>query len=132
MLQSNFNCCVITYSSPSSRDISVEGKIKRGRRGKDNPNPGPGRSWEEWIQKLTSYREEHGDCRVPKAWAPDPSLANWVRNKRMHRKKGILSEGEIAQLDDLGFDWAREFPALSILANNSSSISYIFGCYHSL
>jgi len=34
--------------------------------------------WHERYAKLTEYRVEHGDCRVPYTYKPDPALAKWV------------------------------------------------------
>ncbi|KAL3801187.1 hypothetical protein ACHAWO_002758 [Cyclotella atomus] len=59
-----------------------------------------------FILTLFAYAFQHGDCRVPKAWAPDASLSNWVRNTRQQRKKGLLSQELIDRLDEIGFAWA--------------------------
>lgn len=87
----------------------MEGKtVKKpglGERRKTHPNC---RNFEDWIQELMEYREEHGDCRIPKAYAPNKSLANWVRNMRQQRKKGKISDERIARLDELGFAWSRK------------------------
>ena len=37
--------------------------------------------WEQMFAKLVAYKKEHGDCKVPKTWYPDPSLGGWVSSQ---------------------------------------------------
>jgi hypothetical protein len=34
--------------------------------------------WGVWLAKLKKYKRKHGDCNVPRDWAEDPRLGNWV------------------------------------------------------
>jgi hypothetical protein len=68
--------------------------------------------WEAQLAKLEAYKAEHGDCNVPKGWAEDPRLANWVGTQRANKRKldrGEPSDGmtveRAARLDALGFSW---------------------------
>jgi hypothetical protein len=68
--------------------------------------------WEAQLTRLIAYKAEHGDCNVPRGWAEDPRLANWVRSQREFKKKldrGEPSEGMTAEraawLTALGFKW---------------------------
>jgi hypothetical protein len=75
----------------------------------------PGESWEGWLAKLEAYKQRHGDCNVPAAWAGDPRLGQWVRRQRTRKKaldRGEPSErmtaARAAKLDALGFAWNAE------------------------
>jgi hypothetical protein len=64
------------------------------------------------LVRLAAYKAAHGDCSVPKGWAEDPRLANWVNHQRQRKRK--LDRGEpslgmtaerAARLTALGFAW---------------------------
>jgi len=60
-------------------------------------------TWEERLDELARYKDEHGDCSVPsKSYGP---LGHWVTSQRTARRKGKLSEERVKKLDDLGFVW---------------------------
>ena len=68
--------------------------------------------WEAQLAKLKAYKQEHGDCNVPRSWAKDPRLGSWVKSQREFKK--VLDRGEpsrgmmaarAAKLDALGFAW---------------------------
>ena len=54
---------------------------------------------------LLSYKENNGDCNVPKGYQKDTRLGRWVARQRQFRRKGSLSEDRIAKLDSIGFTW---------------------------
>jgi hypothetical protein len=69
-------------------------------------------AWEEKLAQLAAYKAAHGDCNVPKGWAEDPRLANWVKTQRVHKKalgRGEPSRGmtaaRAARLEALGLAW---------------------------
>ena len=64
-----------------------------------------GESWFERYGELLSYKEEFGNCDVPKRTRERKKLANWVVQQRVGRNAGRLSEEKIALLDRLGFKW---------------------------
>jgi hypothetical protein len=37
---------------------------------------------EEQLARLAAYKAAHGDCNVPRDWAEDPRLADWVDMQR--------------------------------------------------
>lgn len=39
--------------------------------------------WMENLEKLRAYKEEFGDCIVPRGYSDDPRLASWVRLVRV-------------------------------------------------
>ncbi|MDB4524163.1 Helicase associated domain protein [Akkermansiaceae bacterium] len=66
-------------------------------------------SWEINFQKLVAYKEEHGDCLVPRFFE-DKQLATWVHSQRRTKKSGKLDPNKIKRLDGIGFvwDWLQE------------------------
>jgi hypothetical protein len=76
--------------------------------------------WEVNLAKLKEYKRKHDDCNVPRSWAEDPRLGNWVDDQRARKK--ALDHGEpsprimaarAAKLDALGFAWALSAAAIS-------------------
>ena len=66
-------------------------------------------TWNERLDELAKYKAAHGHCNVP---ASQGYLGNWVHNQRTFRKYAKLSEERIQNLNDLGFDWAVQMPAV--------------------
>lgn len=67
---------------------------------------GQRKPWEERLQDLIRYKEQHGDCNVPIRWEPDPELGGWVSRQRTNRKSGKIPAGQVDILDELGFEWS--------------------------
>eukprot|EP00546_Thalassionema_frauenfeldii_P007621 CAMPEP_0178919874 /NCGR_PEP_ID=MMETSP0786-20121207/14683_1 /TAXON_ID=186022 /ORGANISM="Thalassionema frauenfeldii, Strain CCMP 1798" /LENGTH=364 /DNA_ID=CAMNT_0020593861 /DNA_START=9 /DNA_END=1103 /DNA_ORIENTATION=+ len=63
------------------------------------------REWNAILEKLQSYKERFGDCRVPWKFEEDPSLSEWVRTQRKLNKKGNLRDDRKKALDSIGFVW---------------------------
>lgn len=61
--------------------------------------------WEKMFNQLLNYKEEHGDCEVPKKYPPNPKLANWVRTQRRNHTKGILLTTREEKLNQAEFTW---------------------------
>jgi hypothetical protein len=68
--------------------------------------------WEAQLAKLKVYKRRHGDCSVPRRWAEDPTLGQWVGTQRTNKRK--LDRGEpckgmtaerTARLTALGLVW---------------------------
>lgn len=78
--------------------------------------------WEEMYQRLVQYKQQYGDCLVPRKFEGDPKLATWVETQRVLWNKEVKTavadaEAEDAQLkrltpsrkerlDALGFVWS--------------------------
>jgi len=60
-------------------------------------------AWQRMAVKLKSYKEEHGNCDVSNVSHPERGA--WVSTQRARRKRGALSEGQLAVLDALGVNW---------------------------
>ena len=63
-------------------------------------------AWEACFAELAAYKAKHGDCRVPRGWPENPSLASWVSNQRTARRTDKLSAERVARLEALGFKWS--------------------------
>jgi Helicase associated domain len=61
--------------------------------------------WETRFIELEGYRDQHGDCNVPKVSGENPQLGAWVGGQRRAKKTGKLSSAHEQRLDKLGFDW---------------------------
>jgi len=92
--------------------------------------------WRKMFQKLKAYKQEHGDCFVPKKYKEDQALANWVQDQRRqwkllhkHRRQfnnsyndahvplppTALTDERIELLEKEDFDWS---PNLHTSYNN--------------
>ncbi|CAJ1965829.1 unnamed protein product [Cylindrotheca closterium] len=67
--------------------------------------------WLSNLEQLREYKEQHGDCVVPRGFSGNPRLASWVAEQRKQRKllmdgkQSSMIPGRIRLLDDLGFVW---------------------------
>jgi hypothetical protein len=61
--------------------------------------------WEEMLEVLKDYKEEHENCDVPLRWEVNKGLGAWVIGQRMRYKKGNLRDDYVKRLEDLGFVW---------------------------
>ena len=61
-------------------------------------------TWDESYKNLVAYRDQYGDCNVPRQWKELPRLGRWVTNQRgPNRVK--LQQDQIDRLDAIGFMW---------------------------
>eukprot|EP00585_Thalassiosira_rotula_P016916 CAMPEP_0196192560 /NCGR_PEP_ID=MMETSP0911-20130528/49083_1 /TAXON_ID=49265 /ORGANISM="Thalassiosira rotula, Strain GSO102" /LENGTH=282 /DNA_ID=CAMNT_0041464753 /DNA_START=226 /DNA_END=1074 /DNA_ORIENTATION=- len=63
-------------------------------------------SWEERIEQLTSFVEEHGHCKIPLRHPQLGNFSSTIRQRYKEReegKKNSLSDERMSQLVDLGF-----------------------------
>jgi len=69
--------------------------------------------WEKGFQYLLAYKEEFGDCLVPRSYEHlDYDLSAWV-NRQRYYKKGLSLE-RVNRLNELGFAWT----AINILMDS--------------
>lgn len=64
-------------------------------------------TWEEMFDKLASFQQTHGHCRVT-INHPDGKLFRWVAKQRRLGKQGKLSPPRKERLDELGFTWIED------------------------
>ncbi len=69
------------------------------------PRPAPQSSWDLRFQELLDFRRMNGHANVPRGWAPNPRLANWVNNQRRLLRLGLLSPARARRLREGGFSW---------------------------
>lgn len=82
---------------------------------------GDGDMWNTRFRELVAFREENGDCLVPRSYAQNQQLSNWVANQRTHyrlymkaQESGDAGDSEytfmtpdrIAKLEAIGFAWS--------------------------
>jgi len=82
--------------------------------------------WDERYEQLVAYKAEHGNCRVPRAYAAIPRLGEWCHQQRCrqngHSKYKVkLPADKVAKLQEIGFEfqvsakkqkWGERFEAL--------------------
>ena len=62
--------------------------------------------WADMTKRLIAYRDEFGDCDVPKKLQTDPELGGWVAAVRRNRfQLEEIGDGKVAELDKIGFVW---------------------------
>ena len=67
--------------------------------------------WLLMLAELKNYKDEYGNCIVPRGYAPNPRLASWVAEQRKQYK--LMTDGKpssitperIAKLEELDFAW---------------------------
>ena len=69
-----------------------------------------GTGWQTGYALLSAYKEQHGDCRVPRSYVVDNvNLGEWVHRQRYRRsladKSQALGQGKVDKLNALGFEW---------------------------
>ena len=58
--------------------------------------------WAARFNELKTYKDEHGNCNVPRR---KRRMGLWVIRQRQLCNKGKLSHGRIVQLESIGFAW---------------------------
>ena len=68
-------------------------------------------AWDEYIERISAYKEAHGDCRVPKAYV-DPKdgyklgkLVSTLRSINRGTDARSIPAGYKEKLDEVGFFW---------------------------
>ena len=62
--------------------------------------------WEAMFAVLKNFRQENGHANVPQKFATNRKLGWWVATQRQDCRKGKLDSTQIAQLDEIGFNWS--------------------------
>lgn len=68
-------------------------------------------SWSKYIDLLTEYKREHGNCDVPLRYEPNHSLGTFVNRQRTEYRKlqsgkpSSLTQQRVDELNRLGFAW---------------------------
>jgi hypothetical protein len=91
-------------------EIKVNLNLK-GRCGKINSESRNETKWMVNYNKLKEYGKRSGDVNVPRPYAADPQLGNWVYNQRSKyhdvRQNGerVTRKDRIELLEEIGFNW---------------------------
>ncbi|HLY10429.1 MAG TPA: helicase associated domain-containing protein [Planctomycetota bacterium] len=86
---------------PARRSLTLEGGPPA--RSRDSLARVP---WEERLDELLAFRDQHGHCNVPRGWRENPSLSYWVINQRGLLRNGELSPDRARRLEESGVFWA--------------------------
>jgi superfamily II DNA or RNA helicase len=68
-----------------------------------NPND---TDWKDLFEELKVYKQEHGDCNVPRSYSKNRKLALWVKIQRDAFRKNKLSDDRKTKLQSIGFSWS--------------------------
>jgi hypothetical protein len=61
--------------------------------------------WELLYLRLKNFQQTFGHCKVPRKWANDMQLSNWLTvNRRMYARNKLRIDRQ-RKLDELGFVW---------------------------
>jgi hypothetical protein len=63
-------------------------------------------TWDAMYALLKQFHSENGNANVPQQFAANRKLGWWVTTQRRNKRKGKLTTSQIAQLDELDFDWS--------------------------
>lgn len=69
--------------------------------------------WLESLAKVVKYKEENGNCNVPRKWKRDPTLGEWVHFQRRQfrlrqlNRRNHMTDERIHKLESIGFEWSR-------------------------
>jgi hypothetical protein len=68
--------------------------------------------WDDRYRELADYASQHGDAHVPKGYAKNRRLANWVNNQttqyrlfKANDEKSSMTTERIELLNKIGFRW---------------------------
>ena len=64
--------------------------------------------WDDYVQALHIYINEHGDCVVPQGYKVEMTgmnLGKWVQNQRQNKRNNKLARERIDELNALQFRW---------------------------
>jgi hypothetical protein len=67
------------------------------------------KKWNEMYQKLVAYKKEHKSTNVPRGYARDPKLGNWVHVQHPLYKSKNLNTERMNKLESLGSVWGHSF-----------------------
>lgn len=88
------------------KNTKAQGEIESIRR-----QPKLDKKWDNYYKQLIKYKEENGDCLVPKIYKKNRPLASWVFNQRHQYRlfsagtKSLLNQDRINTLESIGFIW---------------------------
>ena len=61
--------------------------------------------WNLQYAKLLDYKQENGDCIVPRGYKHDKSLGLWVNKQRNNHTNNTIRQDREDLLGDIGFVW---------------------------
>eukprot|EP00978_Attheya_sp_CCMP212_P018535 scaffold50814_cov41-Attheya_sp.AAC.6 len=74
--------------------------------------------WKDMLQKLNTFKDEHGHCQVPVRCPTNRTLGTWVMNQRMFETNGTLDDKKYHLLNEVGFVWDPANTRWNIMLNH--------------
>jgi hypothetical protein len=90
----------VQQKSGNKREQTAQSRFKKGK-------------WLESLAKVVKYKEDTGNCNVPRKWKKDPTLGKWVHfQRRQFRLRQLnrhnhMTDERIRKLEAIGFEWNR-------------------------
>jgi len=100
------------YSSNDLNKIQPTSKKNTKRKGTPKSRFKEGK-WLESLAKVVKYKEDTGNCNVPRKWKKDPTLGEWVHFQRRQfrlrqlNRRNHMTDERIRKLEAIGFEWTR-------------------------
>lgn len=100
------------YSSQEIIKIQPVAKKSPKRKGTPKSRFKEGK-WLESLAKVVKYKEDTGNCNVPRKWKKDPTLGEWVHFQRRQfrlrqlNRRNHMTDERIRKLEAVGFEWTR-------------------------
>lgn len=83
-------------------DLGFEWRLQEGHPGCTEAQEA---QWEERLAELLAFKAEHGHCRVPQTYKPNPPLGWWVSTQRQLAWRQKLKKHRQRRLQGVGFVW---------------------------
>lgn len=111
--RSSTSLLVILLGAPIADSLLADGAVSHSKSLELLAKPYPKRAtWFDRYNELREYRNRHDNTLVPKRYADNPALGNWVNKQRQqyrrYRAKEFpcsLDEDKVQLLNDIGFCW---------------------------
>jgi hypothetical protein len=100
------------YSSNDLNKMQSTSKKNPKRKGTPKSRFKEGK-WLESLAKVVKYKEDTGNCNVPRKWKKDPTLGEWVHFQRRQfrlrqlNRRNHMTDERIRKLEAVGFEWTR-------------------------
>ena len=72
-----------------------------------------GFAWDIRYGELIKYKEQFGDCNVPRNWTDNNRLGTWVGAQRTNYHSKILNDDRIRRLEDIDFAWTHPWEEIA-------------------
>ena len=88
--------------------------------------------WSQNLEKVAVYKQRFGNCNIPRKWAENMPLGEWVHfQRRQYRlwtlgKKNHMTGERVHKLSNLGFEWSRNL-SRPLASNHAPAVAIVEG-----